>query len=113
MGNRLAQYSQFSTWIELRIKPIYSDLSLSISVYYGCIDDCITPASNHEEAVCIQNKLNSSDPAIRSEIELPGDDGFLPFLNTKIKVNESGIVETGWYAEPASKGLVLNEKSHP
>ena len=81
---------------------------------YRYIDDCVTPASNHEEAVFIQNKLNSQDPAIRFEIELPDDDDFLPFLSTKIKVIESGIVETGWYTKPANKGLMINERSrHP
>ena len=62
----------------------------------------------------IQNHLNSQEPSIRYEIELPGEDGFLPFLNTKVKVNESGFVETGWYTKPAIKGLMLNANSnHP
>ena len=56
--------------------------------------------------------LNSQDPSIQFEIELPNEDGFLPFLNTKIKVNDSGTVETGWYTKPANKGLMLNAKSH-
>ena len=76
------------------------------------IDDCISPASNSEEAHKIQNHLNSQEPSIRYEIELPGKDGFLPFLNTKVKVNDSGLVETGWYTKPANKGLMLNAKSH-
>ena len=112
MGNRLAPILAILYMDRIENQAIYSDLSLSISIYYRYIDDCITPASNYEEAVFIQNKLNSQDPAIRFEIELPDDNGFLPFLNTKIKVNESGIVETGWYTKPANKGLMLNEKSH-
>ncbi len=56
--------------------------------------------------------LNSQDPSIQFEIELPNKDGFLPFLNTKIKVNDSGTVETGWYTKQANKGLMLNAKSH-
>ena len=60
----------------------------------------------------IQNHLNSQDPSTCYEIELPGEDGFLPFLNIKVKVNDSGFVEIGWYTKPANKGLVLNAKSH-
>ena len=72
------------------------------------------PLSCSEEARRIQNHLNSQDSSIRYEIELPGEDGFLPFLNTKVKVNYSGIVEIGWYTKPANKGLMLNAKSnHP
>ena len=91
-------------------QAIYADLSLSL--FYCYIDDCITPASNSEEAHKIQNHLHSQEPSIRYEIELPGKDGFLPFLNTKVKVNDSGLVETGWYTKPANKGLMLNAKSH-
>jgi hypothetical protein len=112
MGNRLAPILAILYMDRIENQAIYSDLSLSVSLYYRYIDDCITPASNPEEAVFIQNKLNSQDPAIRFEIELPDVDGFLPFLNTKIKVNESGCVETGWYTKPANKGLMLNERSH-
>ena len=60
----------------------------------------------------IQNHLNSQQPIIRYEIELPGEDGFLPFLNTKVKVNDSGFVETDWYKKPAHKVLMLNAKPH-
>ena len=97
MGNRLAPILAILYMDRIENQEIYSDLSLSVSLYYRYIDDCITPASNPEEAVFIQNKLNSQDPAIRFEIELPDVDGFLPFLNTKIKVNESRCVETGYF----------------
>ena len=60
----------------------------------------------------IQHHLNSHDPLIQFEIELPEQDGFLPYLNTKIKANTSGEVERGWYTNPAKKGFMLNAKSH-
>ena len=56
--------------------------------------------------------LNAQDPSIQFEIELPNEDGFLPFPNTKIKVNDNGTVETGWYTKPANKELMLNASSH-
>ena len=93
-------------------QAIYSDQALSLPLYYRYIDDCITPASGPDEAIKIQDKLNSQDPSIRFEIELPGEDGFLPFLNTKVKVKESGTVEMGWHTKSANKGIMLNAKSH-
>ena len=58
MGNQLAPILAVLHMDRTENQAIYSDLSLSFSFYYRYIDDCITPASNHEEAVFIQNKLN-------------------------------------------------------
>ena len=110
MGNRLAPILANLFLDRIENKAIYADLS--ISLFYRYFDDCIAPASSYEEAYKIQNHLNCQEPSIRYEIELPGEDGFLPFLNTKVRVNDSGIVETGWYTKPANKGLMLNAKSH-
>ena len=110
MGNRLAPILAILFLDRIENQAIYADLS--ISLFYRYFDDCIAPASSYEEAYKIQNHLNCQEPSIRYEIELPGEDGFLPFLNTKVRVNDSGIVETGWYTKPANKGLMLNAKSH-
>ncbi|XP_028394455.1 uncharacterized protein LOC114518647 [Dendronephthya gigantea] len=110
MGNRLAPILAILYMDRIENQAIYSDQA--ISIYYRYIDDCITPADNPNEAVKIQNQLNGQDPSIQFEIELPGEDGFLPFLNTKIKVNTSGTIETGWHTKSANKGLMLNAKSH-
>jgi hypothetical protein len=112
MGNRLAPILAILFMDRIEIQAIYSDQALFLPLYYRYIDDCITPASGPDEAVKIQDKLNSQDTSIPFEIELPGEDGFLPFLNTKVKVNESGTVETGWQTKSANKGIMLNEKSH-
>ena len=108
MGNHLAPILAILFLDIIENQVIYADLSF----YYRYIDDCIAPASSSEEARQIQNHLNK-DSSIPYEIELPGEDGF-PFLNTKVKVNDSGIVEIGRYTKPANKGLMLNAKSnHP
>ena len=99
MGNRLAPILAILFMDRIKNQAIYSDQALSLPLYYRYVDDCITPASGPDESVKIQDELNSQDPSIRFEIELPGEDGFLPFLNTKIKVNESGTVETGWHTK--------------
>ena len=109
MGNRLAPILTILFLDRFENKAIYAHLS--VLLFYRYIDDCITSASSFKEAHMIQNYLNSQEPSIRYEIELPGEDGFLPFLNTKFKVNESGFVETGCYTKPANKGLMLNPQA--
>jgi hypothetical protein len=107
MGNRLAPILAILFLHRIENQAINADLSLSF--FYRYIDDCIAPTSSSEEARLIQNHLNSQYSSIRYEIELPGEDGFLPF-----PMNDSGIVEFGWYTKPANKGLMLNAKSnHP
>ena len=69
-----------------------------------------TPQEDVSERLAVARQFDEfdfQDPSIQFEIELPGEDGFLPFLNTKIKVNDSGTIETGWYTKPANKGLIL------
>ena len=51
MGNWLALILAILYMDRIENQAIY--LSLFISFYYRYIDDCITPARNHEEAVCL------------------------------------------------------------
>ena len=99
MGNHLAPI--LAIFFLDRIENQAIDADLSLWLFYRYIDDCITPVSSFEEAHMIQNHLNSQEPSIRYEIEL-----------LKVKVNDSGFVDTGWYTKPANKGLMLNAKSH-
>ena len=112
MGNRLAPILAILYMDRIENQAIYSDQALSVSLYFRYVDGRITPASSPEEAARVQDQLNSQEPSFRFEIELPGEDGFLPFLNTKLKVNESGTVDSGWYTKRANKGLMINAKSH-
>ena len=108
MGNRLAPILAILYMNRIENQATYSDQSFSISIHYRYI----TPVNSTEKAVMIQHHLNCQDSAVQFKIELPCEDGFLPFLNTKSKVNASGVVETGWHTKSANKGLMLNVRSH-
>ena len=54
--------------------------------------------------------VNAQDPSIQFEIELPNENGFLSFVNSKITVNENGTVETKWYTKTANKGSHYQEQ---
>ena len=69
MGNRLAPILAILYMDRIENQAMYSDLSMSVSFYHRYIDDCITPASNHEKPVFILNKLKSQNPAICFQIE--------------------------------------------
>ena len=45
-------------------------------------------------------------------MELPGEDGFLPLLDTQIKIREDGSTERRLYSKAASKDITLHFRSH-
>ena len=82
------------------------------SFYGRYIDDIGTIIDN--ELVARENlqRMNQEHKTIKFEMELPGEDGFLPLLDTQIKINERGEVERKLYSKAANKGLFLNFESH-
>ena len=83
-------------------------------MYYGrYIDDIIVIAKSRAGLRHVFNALNSRHASIKLTSEDPEADGFIPFLNTKVKVSE-GQVNTMWYKKPASKNILLHSRScHP
>jgi hypothetical protein len=91
-------------------RAIYADTSLSTKPYHRYID--ITTAQDNNEARSIQEILNAQDPSIKFEIELPDEEGYLPFLNTKLRVKPDGTLDTAWYTKQANKGITIHASSH-
>ncbi|EYC40349.1 hypothetical protein Y032_0618g708 [Ancylostoma ceylanicum] len=59
------------------------------------------------------NNLNSCDPNIHFTVESPDDSGFLPYLNTKVRICD-GTKEFLWYKKPFFKNIILHSRSaHP
>ena len=50
------------------------------------------------------NYLNSKHPTIQFDIELPDTEGFLPILDTKMKIGDDGRVERKLFCKAAKKG---------
>ena len=112
MGNRLAPILAILYMNRIENQAIYADTSLSTKPYHQFIDDCITTAQDNNEARSIQGILNAQHPSIKFEIELPDEEGYLPFLNTKLRVNPDGTLDTAWYTKQANKGIMIHALSH-
>jgi DNA-binding FrmR family transcriptional regulator len=112
MGNRLAPILAILYMDRIENQAIYADTSLSTKPYHRYIDDCITTAQDNNEARSIQEILNAQDPSIKFEIELPDEEGYQPFLNTKLRVKPDGTLDTAWYTKQANKGVMIHALSH-
>ncbi|EYC13444.1 hypothetical protein Y032_0044g997 [Ancylostoma ceylanicum] len=107
----------------MRIAPllaiIYLDhiekasLTQGILLYKRFIDDVFVIGSSHAELTTTLANLNSKDVNIKFTVEEPSRDGFLPFLNTKIRVR-NGTTDIRWYRKGSSKNIILHSRSvHP
>ena len=114
MGNRLAPILAILYMDRIENQAIYADTNLSTKPYHRYIDDCITTAQDNNEARSIQEILNAQDPSIKFEIESGRSDeeGYLPFLNTKLRVKPDGTLDTAWYTKQANKGIMIHASSH-
>ena len=56
--------------------------------------------------------LNKKHPTIQFELETPGEDGFLPILDIKVKIKADGTIERKLYTKEANKGITLHFNSH-
>uniref|UniRef100_A0A7I4YX19 Reverse transcriptase domain-containing protein n=1 Tax=Haemonchus contortus TaxID=6289 RepID=A0A7I4YX19_HAECO len=108
MGQRLAPVLAicFMSRIE---EPV---LARSPLMYCRYIDDCSIVTSTQSEMDKRFRIMNEQSQYIRLTREIPKD-GWLPYLNTQIKVS-SGIVHVKWYRKRSSKNILIHATSaHP
>uniref|UniRef100_A0A7I4YDC7 GIY-YIG domain-containing protein n=1 Tax=Haemonchus contortus TaxID=6289 RepID=A0A7I4YDC7_HAECO len=90
-----------------------SSLTSAILFYKRYIDDVFVIGTTEEDLVETLKRLNSHDANIAFTRKDPGRDGFLPFLNTKVRISE-GYKEHLWYRKSASSNILLHSRSaHP
>ncbi|EYC18882.1 hypothetical protein Y032_0026g1425 [Ancylostoma ceylanicum] len=88
-------------------------LRRGIIYYKRYIDDIFIVARSRCSLRKTLQNLNSANDNITFTVEDPGEDNFLPFLNTKVRIR-SGKVESIWYKEPASANVLVHSRScHP
>ncbi|EYB93754.1 hypothetical protein Y032_0179g729 [Ancylostoma ceylanicum] len=81
--------------------------------YKRNIDDVFVVGSSREVLLEVLTNLCSHDPNIKFTMEEPDLNGFLPFLNTKVRI-QVGLKEFGWYKKPSSKNIIVHSRSaHP
>ena len=57
------------------------------------VHDVGTTVNSRVEATRMLSYLNRKHKTIQFERELPDDDGFLPILDVKVRINENGEIE--------------------
>ncbi|EYC11329.1 hypothetical protein Y032_0051g2148 [Ancylostoma ceylanicum] len=90
-----------------------ASLTNGIIFYKRYIDDVFAIGSSFSVVTSTLAKLNSMDVNIRFTMEEPGKDGFLPFLNTRVRFC-NGRSEIRWHRKASSKNIMLHSRSaHP
>ncbi|EYC15092.1 hypothetical protein Y032_0021g380 [Ancylostoma ceylanicum] len=108
MGQRLAPLLAicFMSRIE---EPVLARMP---QMYCRYIDDCCIVTSTQSEMDECFTLLNKQSQYIRFTRETP-EDGWLPYLNTKVKLS-NGIFKMKWYRKESSKNILVHAKSaHP
>ncbi|EYB82562.1 hypothetical protein Y032_0357g3392 [Ancylostoma ceylanicum] len=90
-----------------------ASLTKGVLFYKRYIDDVFAIGSSLSVLTSTLAELNSKDVNIKFTMEEPDKDGFLPFLNTRVRFC-NGIPEIRWYRKPSSKNIMLHSRSaHP
>ena len=91
--------------------PKLQDLSVYVlQVRY--IDDTGTVVANKQQARDILRYLNSQHATIKLELEFPDNEGFLPILDIKLRIEQDGTIQRKLYTKVANKGIILHSESH-
>ena len=91
---------------------IYQNILFSPWLYVRYLDDTGTLAKNTEHAQYMLTHINSWHPMIKFDLETPDESGFLPILDTKVKIQEDGTLSTKIFTKTSNKGITLHHHSH-
>ena len=111
MGNRLSGTLAIICMDRFERNHIYT-LRPKPPIYGRYIDDIGTVQPNEGAAEELLCSMNEKHDTIKFEMETLGPDGFLPLLDTALKILEDGTVEHRLYCKKANRGITLHYKSH-
>ena len=112
MGNRLSGTLAILVMDRFERNYIFKSLTPLPAIYLRYVDDTGTLAKNTDHARGMLTYLNSKHDTIKFELEIPNEDGYLPILDTMIKIEPDGSISRKLYVKAASKGITLNYRSH-
>ena len=85
-------------------------------MFYGRFyDDLGAIVTNKRKATLACSLIESADPdkLIRLTVDYPENkEEYTPFLNTEVKIDQDGQINTRLYRKPQKKLLTLNANSH-
>ena len=111
MGNRLSGTLAIICMDRFEQRHIY-ELHPRPTIYVRYVDDIGTVVENTDAAERMLTYLNSKHPTIKFEMELPDPDLFLPILDVKIQITETGAIQYKLFRKKTNKGIMLNFGSH-
>ena len=112
MGNRLSGTLAIIVMDRFERRFVYNELQPSPVVFVRYVDDVGTVVPNTQVAQGTLEHLNKKHPTIQFELETPGEDGFLPILDIKVKIKADGSIERKLFTKEANKGITLHFNSH-
>ncbi|EYC13387.1 hypothetical protein Y032_0044g961 [Ancylostoma ceylanicum] len=109
MGNRIAPLLAIIFMDHIERITLTSDILL----YKRYVDDAFVIGISENEVERTLERLNAVDDNISFTMEKPDEEGFLPFLNAKIRIVD-GQIECSWYKKSASRNILVHSRSaHP
>ena len=110
MGSRLSGTLAILAMDRFERLHIYPTIQPTLYVRY--VDDAGTVVKCTAQAERMLNHLNSRHKSIKFELELPSVDGYLPILDTAIKIKPDGSLSYKLHTKKASKQITLHKDSH-
>ena len=100
----------------LEKRSIYTDLRLQVKIpfYRRFYDDggALTNNARSAQLLCRRIEEEDEDHHIRLTVDYPETGQYTPFLNTEVKIEPDGSINTRLYRKPQKKLLTLNYNSH-
>ena len=90
MGSQLSGTLAITVMDKFEWAHIYDQQTPTSTVFARNVDDTNTIANDEAEAKAMLTYLNSKHPTIKFELALPEEDGCLPILDFKLKINVGG-----------------------
>ena len=103
---RMWKLERLSVYTDLRIKPVF---------YGRFYDDLNTGSTTARKARILCNAIEAQDTdhLIKLKVDYPESrDSYTPFLNTEVKIERDGTVNTRLYRKPQKKLITLHAESH-
>ncbi|EYB95418.1 hypothetical protein Y032_0160g3342 [Ancylostoma ceylanicum] len=109
MGNRIAPLLAIIFLDRIERMSLTSEILL----YKRYIDDVFVMAATEMVGGAILERLNAFDPHVSFTVERPDEEGYLPFLNAKVRITQ-GQKEHVWFKKAASANILVHARSaHP
>ena len=111
MGSKISPTLAILVMDRIKRSTVFLRTLSSPLVFLRYVDDCVVIVDNDTDFTSLLPRLNSIHTSIKFEMELPKDDGFLPVLDTAVRINSEGEIEHKFFVKETNKGLFLNATS--